>query len=35
MTPTAVVNGIVQEFSVYYATCNGTVATTTGTRVGD
>lgn len=35
ITPTAVVNGTVSEFSAYYATCNGTVVTTTATRTGD
>jgi hypothetical protein len=35
LTPTVVVNGIVQELSTYYATCNGTVRSGTLTRIGD
>ena len=34
-TPTVVVNGIVQGLSTYYATCNGTVRSSTMTRIGD
>jgi hypothetical protein len=35
LTPTTVVDGIVQELSTYYATCNGTVRSSTMTRTGD
>ena len=35
VTPTVVAGGFVQELTVYYATCNGTVVTATMTRIGD
>ena len=35
LTPTVVANGFVQELSYYYATCNGTVRSSTMTRTGD
>lgn len=35
LTPTVVANGFVQELSLHYATCNGTVVTATGNRIGD
>jgi serine/threonine protein kinase len=35
LTPTVVANGFVQELTYYYATCNGTVRSSTMTRTGD
>ena len=35
LTPTVVANGFVQELTFYYATCNGTVRSSTMTRTGD
>ena len=35
LTPTVVANGFVQELSYYFATCNGTVRSSTMTRTGD